>query len=561
MNLKKGVEYIEGLLKIKTKDNRIVPFILNRPQKRLYDMIKGQCERKEPIRILILKARQMGFSTLTEALLFHRTATKENVNSMIIAHKEEATSNLFNMTKLYYEELPEPVKPMKRQSNSKELIFENPAKDWKTKGLGPGLRSRIKCATAGGRGVGRSDTLTNIHASEYAFWEGDKKATLNGLLQAVPPLPDTMVIIESTANGYNEFKDLWDMAVQGESDFIPLFFPWYEMKEYRIRYSGFTLTQEEKKLAKRFGLDKDQIAWRRWCIKNNCGGDATVFQQEYPATPEEAFLSTGNCVFDKEKILARLGQVRSGPKPERGEFTYEYDGMHITDILWKKDTAGKIAIYERPKPKWPYVLGGDTAGEGSDYFTAHVLDNVTGKQVAVLRQKTDEDIFARQVFCLGEYYNHALIGLESNFSTYPVKELERLGYLHQFVRQREDDFTHSIKQSFGFRTDSLTRPVILGELIAIVRDYTQLLQDELTLVEMLSFIRNKSGRPEAERGQHDDLVMGLAIAYYIRCQQTVETGGMAQAKAVWRQDQWEDYQRATPEQQKRMLDKWGLPKL
>ena len=208
-------KYIENFIKIRNKESKIIPLILNEPQLRLYNEVKRQKELGKPVRIIILKARQMGFSTETESIIFKDTATHFNVNSGIVAHKDDSSNNLFNMSKLMYECLPDEIKPSKKASNAKELIFDT--KD------GKGLKSKIKVMTAGGDGIGRSDTFNNLHISEYAFWGKNKKELLIGLLQSVPNLPNTMIIIESTANGYDDFKDMWDKAVAGENDFIPLF--------------------------------------------------------------------------------------------------------------------------------------------------------------------------------------------------------------------------------------------------------------------------------------------------------------------------------------------------
>jgi hypothetical protein len=89
-----------------------------------------------------------------------------------------------------------------------------------------------------------------------------------------------MVIIESTANGYDDFKDMWDDAVAGKSQFVPVFCAWWELDGYRKAYDGFTLTDEELKLKELYNLDNEQIAWRRWCIHNNCRGDVNLFTQE-----------------------------------------------------------------------------------------------------------------------------------------------------------------------------------------------------------------------------------------------------------------------------------------
>jgi len=158
-------------------------------------------------------------------------------------------------------------------------------------------------------------------------------------------------------------------------------------------------------------------------------------------------------------------------------------------------------------------------GEGSDYFTGHVLDNITGEQVAVLKQEYDEITYTRQMYCLGMYYNTALMGIEANYTTYPIQELERLKYPKQFVREREDTYTKKSVKAYGFKTTTITRPLILAELQTIVKELIELIVDVDTLTEMLVFIKNEKGRPEAQQGYHDDLVMALAIAYYIRTQQ------------------------------------------
>lgn len=555
INPKNALQYIERFLKIKTKDNKIKKLDLNPSQKKLYETVKKEHDAGKPVRIIILKARQMGFSTATEALIFHSTVTRENVNSQIIAHTGESTTNLFNMSKLFYDELPPMMKPMLKASNAKELIFENPTKNQKEKKKLPGLRSKIKCTTANSSGVGRSDTLTNLHISEYAFWEGDKRSTLTGIMQAVPNLPDTMVIIESTANGYEDFKNMWDSAVNGESDFVPLFFPWFEMNDYRMNADGIILTKEEEELKKLFSLDNEQIAWRRWCIKNNCGGDVKKFKEEYPSTPEEAFIMTGECVFDKEALLKRT--ISMSDPVSVGRFEYDYDGAKITDIRFLENPYGEIKIYAHPQSGIPYVIGGDTSGEGSDRFTGQVIDNTTGRQVAVLCHKYDEDLYARQMYCLGMYYNCALVGIETNFSTHPVRELERLGYPRQYVRESVDTYTHSVKKSYGFVTNSKTRPLLIAQLVSHVRDSVENITDRQTAGEMMTFVYNEARRAEAAKGAHDDLVMALGIAYYIRGNQSMTP---AIPSTRWTKDMFEDYKSASREEKKYLLQKWGTPK-
>ena len=213
-------------------------------------------------------------------------------------------------------------------------------------------------------------------------------------------------------------------------------------------------------------------------------------------------------------------------KPLRkGFFAYEYVNEKIRDesIKFVDDyETGYIQIYEDKQYGYPYAAGGDTAGEGSDWFIGQFLNNATGLQVGMLRHQFDEDLYAKQMYCMGKYYNYALLGIETNFSTYPVKELERLGYIHMYVREVEDSITHNMEKRYGFQTNKLTRPLAIAALVTIVREHPEWINDTTTLEEMLTFVRNEKGKATAQKGAHDDTIMGLAIAYYIRSQQTTQ---------------------------------------
>lgn len=224
----------------------------------------------------------------------------------------------------------------------------------------------------------------------------------------------------------------------------------------------------------------------------------------------------GKTVFDARAIQARLEAIPKAIKT--GYFKYDYDGLRITNIRWVNDRNGYIKLYQMPNvPRFTkYAIGGDTAGEGSDFFTGHVIDAKTGEQVAHLRHQFGADQYARQMYCLGKYYKDALIGIEANFDSYPIMELQRLGYTKQYVREAQDTYTGKTEKRFGFRTTSLTRPTILSRLIEIVREHCYLLNDKETLEELLTIIRNEKGRIEAPEGGHDDDMMGLAIAYQVK---------------------------------------------
>lgn len=270
---------------------------------------------------------------------------------------------------------------------------------------------------------------------------------------------------------------------------------------------------------------------------------------------------TGKTVFNAAAVSARLEEIK--PPVMRGFFEYSEapDGIHVKDWRWVEDPDGPVKVYKKPEPGRPYVIGGDTAGEGSDWFLGQVLDNITGEQVCTLRHQYDEDTYAKQMFCLGMHYNEALIAPETNFSTYPVKLLDLMGYRNLYVREVEDEFDGKIKHAFGFRTDRLTRPVIISELIRVMRDSIRTVNDKETLLEMLTFVRNEKLRPEAEPGSHDDCVLSLAIAHYVRPQQrmNVETNQPDAGGAKWTEDMWEDYRNADKAGRELLVQMWGHP--
>lgn len=267
---------------------------------------------------------------------------------------------------------------------------------------------------------------------------------------------------------------------------------------------------------------------------------------------------TGKSVFDGQAVTDRLMEDIQPKKI--GVFAYDDNGLRLADIRFEEQRDGFVKAYKLPERGVPYVIGADTAGDGSDWFVAQVLDNRTGEQVAVMRMHSDEDLFAKQLYALGTWYNEALIAVETNLSTYPVMELERLRYRNQYVRETMDDYTHQPRRAFGFRTDTKTRPVIIAELIKAARDDIKVICDADTLTEMLTFVRNEDYRPEAEAGAHDDCVMALAIAHHVRPFQSVLAEEPEGPTVAWSESMKEDYRRASPAERAYMIEKWGKPR-
>ena len=644
-DIRNARQYIEKLLWIRTKEGEERRLILKPAQKKLLDVVEGLEREGKPVRVIVLKARQEGISTLISGWIFARCATRENRVALLVAHVNDATANLHNMHLRFYDRLPGILRPLRAASNAIEIVFANPAKDPEARAREPGLRSRIRCATAGGKGVGRSDTIQYVHASEYAFWPDGlnaKQDTLLGILQAVPALPGTAVFIESTAKGFDDFHKRWEDAVSGRSDFVPVFFSWAEEPGYRRPVPPGTIwTEEELALAAEYKLEPEQLAWRRWCIANNCNGDIDRFHQEYPISPEEAFIASGACWFNVDILTRRLRELEDGGKRRgvgdaapyadgggqcpplrvdggkrrgvedaapygvgrgvedaapyadgggqcpplrvdgrsresavptegrgvgtRGRFRYRKvwsDGLQrssLADIEFVPMDQGPVTIWRQPEERVPYVMGGDTAGEGSDWFGAYVIDNTSAQMCARIYMQYDEAEFTAQVFCLGRYYNKALVGLEVNFSTYPVQTLEEWGYERLYVRQAEDSYLHEARRAFGWRTDPVTRPAMLSELRESVEAHPEIIVDDQLIREMMVFVKDKTGRPAALEGEHDDLVMSYGITLKIRGQQSAVREQAKGQASRYTEDMLEDWRRAGPSERAMLEARWGKP--
>lgn len=230
----------------------------------------------------------------------------------------------------------------------------------------------------------------------------------------------------------------------------------------------------------------------------------------------------GKTVYNARIVTARLMEVQKQKPLCTGEFVYRYENERIVDksIEFVESDSGFLNIYELPQKGYPYVIGGDTAEGGADFSTLQVRNNINWNQAATFRGHMDTDLYAKQAYCLGRFYNNALIGVETNFDTHPVKELDRLRYPKQYQREVQDTYTGKLQKKFGFKTTKLTRPIIIASHVALVREHIETFNDQTTLEEMLTFVRNENGKPEAQAGSFDDTILADAIALEVRAQQT-----------------------------------------
>ncbi|VUG07058.1 hypothetical protein PPOLYM_03466 [Paenibacillus polymyxa] len=490
------------MLKIKTKSGRIMPLTLNDAQRTFVREVFRQIEAGKPVRIIILKARQMGFSTVTEALIYYFTSLQEAKNAFIVAQSSDASSNLYDMFQFYYEKVPAIIKPMSRKNNAKKLTFENPTIRTTDRRKNPGLKSKITVQTAESRVLARSDTIHYLHASEVAFWPAKKKKKhLLSLLAALSKEPGSLGVIESTANGMEEFKKMWDAAVKGESDFTPLFFAWFEMPDYRKPVPpGFELTEEERELKAKYGLDDEQLQWRRYTIRNDCGGDARQFDQEYPSEPDDAFLLSGEGIFDNKFIK----QLRDGISIIGSHYEIDFVKNKIIPAH-----AGELVMYRQPEPGKQYVLAADTAKgkEDGDYDAAYVIDVRSGEMCAALHGKWDTDLFGKKLNTLGLHYNTALLAVENNNTGESV--------LNTLFNTCHYPLLFMHKKSLGWNTNQATRPVMISDFKEAIRDQLYDIYCPDLYSECMTLI-DKNGRAEADSGCHDDRILAYSIALQVR---------------------------------------------
>lgn len=543
--------FMEEYVKITDKKGDQVPLKLNSIQERISQKKKVLREEGKLVRIIVIKARQCGVSTHTQGSMIKNTVTKPNRTGLIVAHTQPATTIIFEKARYMYGNLPNHIKPLIKASNAKELVFDRPS-DYK--GKVKGLHSKINIQVAGDVNIGRGDTIHYFHASEAAFWPSpdgkSMKKQLAGIMAAMPKTLDTEAIIESTANGYNDFKELCDDALAGNNEWTIMFFAWHDFElnvmpctdeEYQRLINSLDkkiyeyLFGDGKKLPgikNLFNLSNEQIKWWIWTYRNDNNGDLNMMRQENPSSYEEAWLATGTPVFDNDKVNMRITYLREKYKkepPKTGRFTFDWNNPEAHDyikeksITWVEDKSGPITIYEFPMGGYPYVLGGDTKGEGRDFYSGTVINNVTGNRVATIRNCwNNSKPYTWQMYCLGYFYNLALIGIEVNFNTAPIEELERLHYPRQYTRRRYDDFTKEYKTSHGWKTDGNTRPLIIDKEVHLIDENIDLFNDIVMLEECLTFVYDDKGRPDARSGKHDDALISDMIANEIRGQQSFE---------------------------------------
>lgn len=463
---------IEALFRVVDKEGNDTNFVLNPAQERIDQRLTG--------RDLIPKARQEGVSTYFLARYTAKCLSARNTRAVVISHDTEATQRMLAKVKYFLNNIRGPA-PIIGNENKNELTF-------------PKTNSTFYIGTAGSRKFGRGDTITHLHCSEVAFWP-DPKSLLSGLFQAVPKTGE--IALESTGHGVgNYYHRVCMRAASNLSSFTLHFLDWMSFPEYTLDVtpeqadaimSNLIEEWEEPEYVERFGLTAGQLAWRRMKIEE-LDYDLRQFKQEYPATLDECFQVSSDSLFYR---------VRFGG-----------------GARWQQVDSNFWLLEGHPRRDCIYTIGVDVGGGvRKDNSVIQVIDAVRGEQVAEwASDRLAPDALAGKIKEIGEKFHFPLLAIESNnHGVLTIKETLRIYPRNLILRGERTD---SILD-YGFRTTSATKPLLVGELKkSLASDLT--IHSDLLRSELSTFIEHDSGRLEAEEGCHDDRVIAIALANYIR---------------------------------------------
>ena len=507
--------FFEQQLKITTKaasgsGDTLVPYKLNRIQKRLLAYVLHCIKNGKPIRMIILKARQLGISTLVQAIVFWRAVLNQNMNALTMAHDNPTSEAIFKMAKVFYENMSAMIRPQRRYSTKRELDFRSSEKE-AAEG-NPGLGSRISVQTAGNASSGAGMTLHILHLSEcgrYEHLEDLKEA----VFPAVPDAPGTIIIMESTAKGAGtEFYNEWQRALSGNSTFEPFFAAWWELEEYAKDFADGEmddLDAEERALVELFKLDLRQLKWRRDKIKEL--GGLPDFKQSFPATPEEAWVTAGDPVFEGA-VLDKLFETVSHPK-----YLGEIVGMELRVAYENHEEMDDLlAVWEMPKKEESYDLAADVAlgGPDGDFSVLVVIERYGKRVMAVWRGKMDPFDFADLIESVGNFYNTAQVAVEVTGPGYATNHKLNSTYANLYRGRDRTQATNKLKSKTGWDTSQKSKRYMISLARTQFRKYPQLRSRGLWM-ELTRFVDYGNEVYRGAPGFHDDYVMAYLIALVI----------------------------------------------
>lgn len=466
-------QFARTLIYIRNKQEQMVRLRLNPMQRTWFAQATN--------RTITLKARQHGISTGIEARMYHRACTRPGYRGVIIAQDQETTERLREKVRLMHRmHASVGPAPQTRNDSKAEVVFS----------FGAGQPdSTIYIGTAGARAFGRGDTVSEVHASELAFWP-DPQRILTGLMEAVPQSGE--IHIESTANGFNYFYELCDESRKGQGSFRFVFLPWYVNPEYKrtpgVPTSAWTDDERvlaQKAFAYQVMITGEQIAFRREKQRDLKG----LFAQEYAEDPDTCFLLSGRARFDNVALNKLLPNCKPPIK------VTEFKDTLLTLRQWEEPQAGKL-----------YVIGADAAQglAAGDWDAACIADWATGRQVAELYGKAEIFNYADKLALVGYLYNTAWLNVERKESGIGLlAKLLELNYPRLFYL--EDENGEQAKDP-GYPTNRPLKTRGVDAIDELLTDAPEAFTNREEVVEMMRFVIKEGDRMEAEQGAHDDRV-------------------------------------------------------
>lgn len=510
------------------------PFRINKAQDVIMRAVEEERAAGRPVRLMVLKARRLGITTFSEALLYWLASTRSLATVMEVAHDLDSAKEIHRIAKLFYQNDARHklgIIPLTERSNERALRFANPSHTDKIDR--PGLESSILVETAEGQPA-RGLTLRGAHGSEVGFW-GKMNNAMSALEIALSNTPDSLGIMESTANGTgNLFHDMWKRAERGTSGWRPIFLPWMLHEDWSIRLTDSERavwdweSGEERDYAEGHKLTLEQVKWRRREMEkpayNKPGlSREDVFRQEHPATPDEAFIASGRNFF-LVPALEKLERSARGVREPLTRGAFHPPAVDLrkrapsdrSPIVPAVNTArwGPLSIWEMPIAGEDYVIGADVS-EGlmhRDESVAWVFRRSTCAFVArYATASLDPDLFGEQCALLGWFYGSALLGIERNGPGISANlAARRIHYPRIWYDRAVDQLNEPERYRYGWNTSVATRLMMLNELEAEIREGLITMPSKEFFEQARRFVNNE-GRPEAEVGEHDDEIMAAAI--------------------------------------------------
>lgn len=453
---------------------------LNRPQRIIAGVLERQRTANQPIRAILLKARQLGGSTVVQAYMaWLQLLHRDNWHSLICAHVKDAAQTIRGMMSKLLASYPEEYLP----AGEKSLRLTSFEGSRTTMRLGH-RNNTVTITSAETPEAARGKDIAMAHLSEVAFWRTsachDPNDIIRSIAGSVALASHTLLVIESTANGVgNYFHTEWLRAEAGVSDKTAIFVPWYEYGIYTLPVDDYetlwnSLDPYERGLWQR-GLSLEQIAW--YHAKRREYTTHRAMQAEYPSTADEAFTAT-------DRYLT------------------------IVDIGGRSDTSdySVIAVVDRH-------------GDGN-----------RPEIVAQWRGHTDHDLLAWNASQIATYYRKALLIVESNTIETERTEGENSGYILDEIADYYDNVYYrrsgegSTAMRPGFHTNRQTKPLIVNNLVAAVRDGSYTERDSGAVDELQTYERKPNGTFGAKDGHHDDILMTRCIGLFI-AQEMARNGG------------------------------------